>query len=101
MRCDGCCTEIRGAFAHSRFALLSSEDLEFLEAYLLAGFSIKALAEQSGMGYVAIRSRLDRIIRTYRTLHGNEQAKQAILEQLERGELSPAEAAESLEKIRS
>ena len=62
MVCDRCEVEIRGRFRVTQFSRLSSEDLEFLQGYLLAGFSIKALAERSGLGYVAIRNRLDRII---------------------------------------
>ena len=65
MACDHCNVEIRGQFRQTQFARLPDEDLEFLERYLLAGFSIKALAEESGLGYVAIRNRLDRLIETY------------------------------------
>ena len=99
MACDCCNVEIRGQFRETKFSQLSNEDLEFLERYLLAGFNIKALAEESGLGYVAIRNRLDRVIGSYRKLHDNEDAKRAILEQLERGELTPTEAAEALERL--
>ena len=99
MACDRCDVEIRGRFRQTQFSRLPDEDLEFLEHYLLAGFSIKALAEESGLGYVAIRSRLDRAIASYRSLHSNEEAKRAILERLERGEISPREAAEAIERI--
>ena len=34
---------------------MTADDLAFLERYLMAGFSIKAMAEQNGMGYTAIR----------------------------------------------
>ena len=36
-------------FRQTQFARMSAEDAQFLESYLLAGFSIKALAEQSGL----------------------------------------------------
>ncbi len=99
MTCDRCEVEIRGRFRQTHFSRLPSEDIEFLERYLLAGFSIKALAEESGLGYVAIRNRLDRVIEAYRKLHSNEEAKRAILERLEKGEISPQEAAEAIERI--
>lgn len=99
MTCDCCEVEIRGQFRQTQFARLSTEDQEFLERYLLVGFNIKALAEESGLGYVAIRNRLDRVIGAYRKLHNNEDAKRAILEKLERGELTPTEAAEALERV--
>jgi hypothetical protein len=74
MACDRCEVEVRGKFQQTQFSRLPHEDLEFLERYLLSGFSIKALAEESGLGYVAIRSRLDRVIELYRNLHNNEDA---------------------------
>ena len=99
MVCDRCEVEIRGRFQVTQFSRLSSEDLEFLQRYLLAGFSIKALAEGCGLGYVAIRNRLDRIIESYRRLHEGEEAKRAILERLENGEISAQAAAEAIERL--
>ncbi|MBN1516759.1 DUF2089 family protein [Candidatus Sumerlaeota bacterium] len=99
MACDSCQVEIRGRFRQTLFSRLPMEDLEFLERYLLAEFSIKALAEKSGLGYVAIRNRLDRAIESYRKLLGNEDAKRAILDQLDRGEISAEAAAEALERL--
>jgi hypothetical protein len=101
MVCDRCEVEVRGQFHVTEFSRLSSEDLAFLERYLLAGFSIKSLAEESGLGYVAIRNRLDRIIESYRRLHKNEESKRAILESLERGEISAEAAAEAIERLLS
>jgi hypothetical protein len=94
MRCDACDVEVRAKFNQSHFQSLSADDQAFLEEYLLADFSIKALAERSGLGYAAIRTRLDRIIGTYRNLYDNEAAKRAVLEQLERGEITAEKAAE-------
>jgi hypothetical protein len=99
MVCDRCAVEIRGQFRVTQFSRLSGEDLTFLERYLLAGFSIKALAERCGLGYVAIRNRLDRIIESYRRLHEGEEAKRAILERLENGEISAEAAAEAIERL--
>jgi hypothetical protein len=99
MACDRCDVEIRGRFRQTQFSRLSSDDLQFLERYLLAGFSIKALAEESGLGYVAIRNRLDRVIESYRKLHENDEGKRAILDRLERGEISAEAAAEAIERL--
>jgi hypothetical protein len=99
MVCDRCEVEIRGRFRQTQFSRLASEDLDFLERYLLAGFSIKALAEESGLGYVAIRNRLDRLMDAYRRLHDNEESKRAILSRLERGEISAEAAAEAIERL--
>ncbi len=99
MACDRCEVEIQGRFQVTQFSHLSSEDLEFLERYLLAGFSIKAMAEGCGLGYVAIRNRLDRIIESYRCLLESEKAKCAILEKLDNGEISAEEAAAAIERL--
>jgi hypothetical protein len=99
LQCDQCEVEIRGRFRTTQFSRLSSKDLEFLQRYLLAGFSIKALAKGSGLGYVAIRNRLDRIIDSYRHLQESEEAKLAILEKLENGTISPEAAAEAIERL--
>ena len=99
MQCDRCEVQIQGRFRQTPFTRLPVEDLEFLERYLLSGFSIKALAERTGLGYVAIRNRLDRIIGLYNDLHQNQSAKLAILERLENGELSPEAAAEAMERL--
>jgi len=99
MACDRCDVEVRGRFRHAQFARLSDEDLAFLERYLLADFSIKALAEESGLGYVALRKRLDHLLDSYRALQAAELGRLSVLERLEKGELSAAEAAQALERI--
>jgi hypothetical protein len=99
MRCGHCDVEVRGRFRGTQFARLSGEDQAFLERYLLAGFSIKALAEQSDMGYTAIRTRLDRLIEDYRRLRTNEDARLRILESIEKGEMTPDEAVRAMENL--
>lgn len=99
MECPSCGVEVRGSFRQSLFQLLSEEDQRLLEAYLLAYFSIKALAAETGMGYAAIRSRLDRLIVSYQALKKNEDAKKAILEKIASGELTPAEAADRIRRL--
>ncbi|GMW01689.1 MAG: hypothetical protein AMXMBFR84_28260 [Candidatus Hydrogenedentota bacterium] len=99
MECDQCHVEVRGQFRETQFQRLAADDLHFLEKYLLAQFSIKALAEESGLGYTAIRSRLDRIIEAYGLLHRKEQERKAVLDRLQRGEMSLDDAARQLENV--
>jgi len=93
MRCDTCSVEVRGEFRETLFGRLSAEDLECLEQYLLANFSIKAMAASSGMGYTAIRGRLDGIIERYTQLREEETCRQRILARLSKGEITAAQAA--------
>ena len=99
MRCEVCDVEVRGRFRETQFDALSTDDLAFLEQYLLAEFSIKNLEERVGMGYTAIRSRLDRIIEVYRRLNEAEDAKRAILKRLEEGEITAQEAAKAIARL--
>lgn len=99
MRCDSCGVTVTGEFAETLFSRLNADDLDFLEEYTLAGFSIKALAESSGRGYAAIRSRLDRIIERCRELRGRETEKREILARLAAGNITAGEAARLIEDI--
>ena len=99
MACPICDVRIEGHFSETFFNKLATEDQKFLEQYLLAGFSIKALEQNSSLGYAAIRSRLDRLIANYRTLRKMDAQKKTVLEQLRTNEISVAEAKEKLEKL--
>jgi len=99
MSCTTCGVKIEGNFSETFFNRLSPKDQEFLEQYLLAGFSIKTLEQSSSLGYAAIRSRLDRLIANYKALAKMDAQKKAILEKLRADEISVAEAKEKLEKL--
>lgn len=99
MSCTACGIKIEGNFSETFFDRLAPEDQQFLEQYLLAGFSIKALEQSGSLGYAAIRSRLDRLIANYKKLTEMDAQKKAILEQLRKDQISVAEAKERLEKL--
>jgi len=99
MHCTVCGVKVEGPFTNSVFERLSSDDQQFLLEYLLSGFSIKALEENSQLGYAAIRSRLDRLIANTKALMHSEEQKKAILEKLRSGDITVAEAKKRLEKL--
>jgi hypothetical protein len=99
MKCVLCDVKVEGSFSQAAFDRLSPEDQEFLERYLLAGFSIKALEQNGPMGYAAIRSRLDRLIANYKALVKMDAQKKAVLEQLRAERITVAEARRKLEKL--
>jgi hypothetical protein len=99
MGCPTCGIKIEGNFSQALFDKLAPEDQKFLEQYLLAGFSIKALEQNSSHGYAAIRSKLDRLIANYKELTEMDAHKKAILEKLRAGEISVTKAKEMLEKL--
>lgn len=93
MSCPSCNVEIRGRFRESLFLQLSDSEQQFLESFLLADFSIKELANRTGMGYQAIRTRLDKLIETYQGLRNSEDQKKRILDRVAQGEISATEGA--------
>ena len=93
MACTLCSVEVRGRFRQNLFQFLTDEEQQLLESFLVADFSIKDLAKESGMGYQAIRSRLDRLIDTYRSLKNADGQKKRILERVAQGELTAPEGA--------
>ena len=97
MACASCEVRIEGNFGETFFSRLSPADQKFLQQYLLAGFSIKTLEQNSSLGYAAIRSRLDKVIADYKRLTKMDAQKKAVLEQLRANEISVAEAKEKLE----
>ncbi len=99
MACAACGVKIEGNFSETFFDKLAPEDQNFLEQYLLAGFSIKTLEQSGSLGYAAIRSRLDRLIANYKAVKKMDAQKKAVLEQLRTEEISVAEAKEKLEKL--
>lgn len=99
MACPTCQVKIEGDFSGTLFDRLTSEDQNFLEQYLLSGFSIKTLEQNSSLGYAAIRSRLDKLIANYKALAKMDAQKKAILEKLRAGEISVTEAKDMLEKL--
>ena len=99
MECVICEVKIEAAFTQSVLSKLGSEDQQFLEEYLLAGFSIKTLEEKGLHGYAAIRSRLDRLIDNFKELQKKDVQKIKILEKLKAGEITVAEAKVKLTKL--
>ena len=99
MACSACGCEIRGTFPENLFALLSPDERTLLEVYLLSGFSIKALSESTGLGYFALRNRIDRLIESYRSLMQAEEQTKAILRQVETGEIAVSEAVDKIREL--
>jgi hypothetical protein len=99
MFCPACEVKVEGNFSQTFFGRLTLEDQEFLEQYLLAGFSIKTLEQNGSLGYAAIRTRLDRLIANYNMLKKMDAQKKAVLEELRINKITVAEAKEKLEKL--
>jgi hypothetical protein len=66
MTCPGCDIAIEAEFPSPRLANLPTEHQRFIEIFVLAGGNLKQIAEQAGVSYPTVRSRLDKVIDSLR-----------------------------------
>ena len=93
-------TAIEGAFALPRLAQLSAEDQVFVAAFVRAHGSIKEMEQVFGVSYPTVKARLNRIAVSLEFVDENPRpSKGEILERLERGEITAAEAVVELEAL--
>jgi hypothetical protein len=108
LNCSECDTTVQGSFALSAFDRLSSESLRFLEIYVRNRGNLKEMERELGQSYQNLRNRLNRIIGEMGfEVEADSEAegdislrRQAVLEQLDRGQIDAASAAEELAKLK-
>jgi len=94
---------IEGAFAPPQLARLTGDDQVFVAAFLRSHGSIKEMEQVFGVSYPTVKARLNRIagqlefVDTNPAPLGAQTGRSAILDQLERGEITPAQAIRQLE----
>jgi hypothetical protein len=66
MTCRRCNVAIDAAFPDPRLGSLPTEHQRFIEIFVLAGGNLKQIAEQAGVSYPTVRSRLDKVIESLR-----------------------------------
>jgi len=92
---------IEGAFELPQLARLNAEDQVFVVAFLRSHGSIKEMEQVFGVSYPTIKARLNRIAGSLEYVETNPAPPRAeVLERLERGEISAAEAIRNLEALR-
>jgi hypothetical protein len=112
LSCTACDTVIHGRYEPCLFCRLSPEDLAFLELFVRNRGNVKEMERELGISYWSIRNRLDEVVDRLdagepaaapsgeaappRPAGAPGRARQAILERLDRGEITVAEAAEQL-----
>ncbi len=107
--CPKCTTAIEGDFQPCEFCRLPEEDLEFIKVFIKCRGNIKDVEKELGISYPTVRGKLDSAIRglgfeisTKETVKENEDkvnARNEILDQLSKGEISPKEATEKLKSL--
>ncbi|WP_312699331.1 DUF2089 domain-containing protein [Sedimentibacter sp.] len=108
LHCHKCSTSIEGDFQPCEFCSLPEEDLDFVKVFIKCRGSIKDVERELGISYPTVRSKLDAVIKSLGFETKEEPIKEdknikaeknAILDQLSNGELSPKEAAEKIKNL--
>lgn len=89
---------IEGAFELPQLARLAMEDQVFVVAFLKSHGSIKEMEQVFGVSYPTIKARLTRIANSLEFVETNPKpSRNEILDRLERGEISAADAIREME----
>jgi hypothetical protein len=96
---------LRGEFEVPRMARLDAEQTRFLETFLRCRGTITEVEREMGISYPTVRARLDALLDALGLVpvkeskaqrERNAEAKRAVLEQLEKGEITAEEAKKRL-----
>lgn len=117
LHCQSCGTQIENTFDFPKIMHLTKEQLEFVEVFIKSRGNIKDVEKELNLSYPTVRAKLDQVIEALSdgkaaatpsasSIDSLEKKKkiadsgqrQAILDQLEKGELSAEEALELLKK---
>lgn len=100
MGCDACRVAVRAEFPMSRLAGLPVEHQRLIEMFVLAGGNLKEMAEQIGVSYPTIRSRLDKVIEALRgEIAKTQRVRGSLLDAVEPGRASAESAAQLIKRI--
>lgn len=95
LHCHSCSTSIEGDFELDKFSYLSKEQKVFIEVFVKNRGNIKEIEKEMGISYPTVRRNLDQVIEAlgYSTAPKQDPIdKKAILERLDKGEISSEEA---------
>jgi hypothetical protein len=100
MACGHCQISIHAAFPMSRIAGLPVEHQRFIEMFVLSGGNLKEIAEQVGVSYPTIRSRLDKVIEALRgEIAKTQRVRGSVLDAVEPGKTNAEVAARLIKRI--
>jgi hypothetical protein len=92
---------VEGTFALPQLARLSLEDQVFVAAFVRSHGSIKEMEQVFGVSYPTIKARLNRIAGQFEFVETNPSpGRSDVLERLNKGEISAAEAIRELESLK-
>ncbi|MEZ4515682.1 MAG: DUF2089 domain-containing protein [Chloroflexota bacterium] len=110
--CTVCDTVVRSQYAPCPFCALSPEDLAFMLVFVKNRGNVKDMERELGVSYWTIRGRLNEVITAMGFEAPADEAdsepastqgagdRQAVLDALKQGEITPEEAATQLSRLR-
>ena len=100
MTCEPCRVSVTAAFPMSRLANLPVEHQRFIEMFVLASGNLKEIAEQVGVSYPTIRSRLDKLIELLRAeIAKTQRVRGNVLDAVKPGKTNAEDAARLIKRI--
>jgi hypothetical protein len=109
LTCDESGVSIRGRFEVPRYARLDADQARFLEAFLKCRGVINAMEKELGISYPTVKTRLEALLQALDITPVKEdaprkdksagEAKRTVLDQLEKGEITPEEAKAKLKEV--
>ena len=100
MTCNECGVSIDATFPTPRLSVLPTEHQRFIEIFVLAGGNLKQIAEQAGVSYPTVRSRLDKVIDSLRQqIARTQQVRGTILDAVSEGRVDADEAARVIKAV--
>ncbi|MEA4894941.1 MAG: DUF2089 domain-containing protein [Oscillospiraceae bacterium] len=109
LSCPKCSTAIEGDFHPCEFCRLPEDDLDFVKVFIKCRGNIKDVEKELGISYPTVRGKLDAVIRglgydvpAKETIQVNEMregARNEILDQLSKGEITAKEATDRIRNL--
>ena len=100
MTCHACKISVEATFPTPRLANLPTEHQRFIEIFLLAGGNLKQIAEQAGVSYPTVRSRLDKVIESLRQqIAETQEVRGTILDAVSEDKRATDEAARIIKSV--
>ena len=92
LKCISCDLTLEGKLPTSRLALLSSDQQQFVEVFLVSRGNIKEVEKELGISYPTVRKKLDEVIQALGHAPETERMnREEILDAIDRGEISAKE----------
>lgn len=98
LRCSGCGTTVRGDFPLSPLGSLTDDQLDFIKTFVLSRGNIKEVESRLGISYPTVRNKLDDAISALSGQTAQAMSRSEVLEALESGKISAAQAVELLDR---